>query len=104
MHTTPSLFINPTTGAVSYTTAHSGEEPSGAIMGGWKLDQLSSFGELAYKNGTVFCPSEGSVEDPDLRTSWQMFAAIKGGNFTNCLGADLLTSNATGPGAWEYTA
>ncbi|CAK4031718.1 Hypothetical predicted protein [Lecanosticta acicola] len=98
------LYIDPTCGAVRYTTAHSEEEPAGALTGGWTLDQLASFGELAYVNGTVFCPETGSVQDPDLKTAWQMFAALDGLNFTNCLGADLLTTNATGPGAWEYSA
>lgn len=93
------MQIDPKDGAVGFTQAHSASMPENAITTGWKLDQLQSFGELSWTDGLFFCPCEESGKEV-----WQLFAAVPNVTFDEgCLGADLLTANATGPGAWQYT-
>lgn len=91
-----------TDGALGFTQAHSANIPAGAVVSTFTVTPGTSFGTLGFSglgaNGFVACPSaNGSVP-------YQIFANVAGGDFTNCLGFDALTTEFTGGlGAWQYT-
>jgi hypothetical protein len=91
-----------TDGALGFTQAHSANIPAGAVVSTFTLVPGTSFGTLGFSglgaNGFVACPSANGL------APYQIFANVAGGDFTNCLGFDALTTEFTeGFGAWEYT-
>lgn len=92
------VYVEPDTGRVKYTQAHSAAKPEGSIETGWNLSQGESFGHLANEaGGFLACP----CEDDD---SWKVFVALDGLKFDDdCLGFDALSSNSTSAGAWQYS-
>ncbi|EME42211.1 hypothetical protein DOTSEDRAFT_95543, partial [Dothistroma septosporum NZE10] len=102
------IYIEPACGKVLYTTPHSSFKPQGSILGGWSLDTTrgGDLSFLAYLNGTFFCPVD-NITDPVTRQPrgpWQMYASLPNVTLPSkqCLGANLLASNTSGPGAFEY--
>jgi len=90
------VYIEPATGAVKYTIAHSAAKPEGAVVTGWSTEARDGFGVLSQKaGGFIACPSEDD--------SWKVFVALEGLEFDDdCLGFSALASNATDAGAWQY--
>lgn len=94
------VYIEPETGAVKYTTAHSAAVPEGAIVTGWHRSEEGSLGYLKNeKGGFVACPASGNDKD-----SWKVFIALECVDFADaCLSFDALASNLTEASAWQYT-
>jgi len=92
------VYVAPN-GEVKFTQAHSANAGQDPKYDGWSREELPSFGELYFQNGVLFCP-----ETAEATTGpYKMFAALPGLTFAdNCLGASLITTNSTGPGAWQY--
>lgn len=103
------VYINPATGALRYTQAHSAAMVEGAITTGFNYtppEDGAAFGYLGYKKrGFLACSTKGnSTEGP-----YQIYANLKGIDFDEdaCLGFSALA--VTGPkkgkqvGAWQYT-
>jgi hypothetical protein len=93
------VYIEPDTGAVKYTIAHSAMKPEGSIVSGWTTAAGNGFGILSNENGGFLaCPCE------EEEGAWKVFAALEGLEFDDaCLGFSALASNATEAGAWQYT-
>ena len=91
------VYIEPETGAVKYTIAHSVAKPEGSIVTGWSTAAGNGFGILSNEaGGFLACPCEESE-------SWKVFVALEGLEFdSECLGFSALSSNATAAGAWQY--
>ncbi|OCL02783.1 hypothetical protein AOQ84DRAFT_348623 [Glonium stellatum] len=88
------VYIAPD-GSMSFTQAHSANIPAGSIETGWTHSEGPSFGFLSWANGLVACPVAGE--------GYQIFGQLEGVSLSSdCLGFDMLTSNTTGVGAWEY--
>ncbi|KAK3073089.1 hypothetical protein LTR53_005617 [Teratosphaeriaceae sp. CCFEE 6253] len=101
------VYIDPASGALKYTQAHSGIIPAGAITTGFTLTQGPSFGSLSWGDGFVAC------NDTDDGT-WSIYAVLPNVTHTNteaeadagatsCLGFDAIASNQTSAAAWQYT-
>ena len=91
-----------TDGEVGYTQAHSANIPSGAVTTTFSHTTGSSFGTFGFNGlgatGFVACPSTASG------FPYQIYANVKGKDFSKCLGFDALTTNYnTGAAAWQYT-
>ena len=89
-------------GALGYTQAHSASIPEGASRTGFSYTapaEGQSFGYLSYKEngatGFVACTADDGT--------YQVFADVDGGDFSNCLGFDALASPYSGKPAWEFT-
>jgi len=84
-------------GSLSYTAPHSAYIPEGSVRDGWTKTEGENFGNLAFKNGLIACPTNKDGQ------GYQVFGQLPGLTFdTKCLGFNSLTVNGTGPGAWEY--
>jgi hypothetical protein len=92
------VYIEPETGAVKYTIAHSVAKPEGSIVTGWSTAAGNGFGILSNEaGGFLACPCE------EEEGAWKVFAALEGLEFDDeCLGFSALASNATDAGAWQY--
>lgn len=93
------VYVEPDTGAIKYTIAHSAAMPEGAIVTGWNTNPGNGFGILSNENGGLLaCPCESD------EGSWKVFVQLEGVSFDDgCLGFDALTSNSTQAGAWQYS-
>ena len=91
------VYIDPNTGAVKYTQAHSAAQPEGSIQTGWTLSPGNGFGILSNSNGPfIACPAEND--------SYQVFIGLECVTFDDaCLSFDALTSNVTEATAWQYS-
>ena len=91
------VYIDPDTGAVKYTQAHSAAMPEGAIQTGWTVSPGNGFGILSNSNGAfIACPAKDD--------SYQVFIGLECVDFDEaCLSFDALTSNVTDAGAWQYS-
>lgn len=91
------VYIDPDTGAVKYTQAHSAAQPEGAIQTGWTVSPGNGFGILSNSNGPfIACPAEDD--------SYQVFIGLECVDFDKaCLSFDALTSNVTDASAWQYS-
>lgn len=91
------VYIEPDTGALKYTIAHSAAMPEGAIVTGWTTSPGNGFGILSNENG-------GFIACPDADNSWKVFIGLECVTFDDaCLGFDALASNLTEAGAWQYS-
>jgi hypothetical protein len=73
-------------GSLSYTQAHSAYVPTGSIRDGWSRTEGENFGNLAFKDGLIACPTEGNGN------GYQVFGARKDVTFDPaCLGFNALT-------------
>lgn len=73
-------------GALSYTQAHSAYVPEGSVRDGWSRTEGEYFGNLAFKDGLIACPTEGNGN------GWQVFGKLEGVGFKpECLGFNALT-------------
>jgi hypothetical protein len=71
-------------GALSYTQAHSAYIPPGSIVDGFSRTEGEQFGNLAFKDGLIACPTEDS--------GYQVFGNLKDIEFDPaCLGFNALT-------------
>ncbi|KAK4498428.1 hypothetical protein PRZ48_011086 [Zasmidium cellare] len=94
------VYIDPQYGIVSFTQPHSANKPEGSVVDGWTFTNGSSFGTLSWSNGILFCSLSGNDSSVG---PWQMYAALPQLHFgPACLGASLIASSESGPGAWEY--
>ncbi|KAK3724378.1 hypothetical protein LTR37_001002 [Vermiconidia calcicola] len=96
------VYIDPASGAIGYTQAHSASMPEGAITTGWTLDEDSnpSFGTLDWKRGLLACSTKGDSS----KGPWQIYANLKRIDFgPECLGFSALAANVTKASAWQYT-
>ena len=102
------VYIDPTTGAVGFTQAHSGSMPDKAILKGWTYTppaKDASFGYLTRPRGFLACSEKGDANEGP----WQVFVDLKTVKHPagECLGFSALA--VTGPedgeqaGAWQYT-
>lgn len=91
------VYIDPDTGAVKYTQAHSAAMPEGAIQTGWTVSPGNGFGILSNSNGAfIACPAKDD--------SYQVFIGLECVDFDEaCLSFDALASNGTEAGAWQYS-
>lgn len=79
------MYIAPD-GTMSYTAPHSTYKPDGSIIDGWTKTEGENFGNLAFKDGLVACPTNKENE------GYQVFGQIA--NVTldpACLGFNSLT-------------
>jgi hypothetical protein len=89
-------------GALGYTQAHSGLIPKGAVTTGFTKTETESYGYLSWGEGFVACPTKGTRKEP--QGPWKIYGQKKGAKVgSNCLGFQMLTSNVTEVGAWQYT-
>lgn len=93
------VYIEPETGALKYTQAHSAAVPEGAIREGWSTEARDGFGVLSNKaGGFVACPCEEKGD------AYKVFVALKDVEFDEgCLGFSALAGNVTAAGAWQYS-
>lgn len=98
------VYVDPATGALGYTMAHSALLPVGALTSGFEYDATgnsASIGTFAFSGagatGFVACPVEGDNGVGE----YQVFANVDGKVLTGCIGMDVLTS-ATNNTAWQY--
>jgi hypothetical protein len=91
------VYIEPDTGALKYTQAHSVVTTEGAIQTGWTVSPGNGFGILSNSNGPLIaCPADDG--------SYQVFIGLECVDFDSaCLSFDALTSNVTDAGAWQYS-
>ena len=91
------VYIEPDTGALKYTQAHSAAQPEGSIQTGWTVSPGNGFGILSNSNGPLIaCPADDG--------SFQVFIGLECVDFDSaCLSFDALTSNVTEAGAWQYS-
>ncbi|GAB7360827.1 hypothetical protein MBLNU230_g0813t1 [Neophaeotheca triangularis] len=93
------VYIDPATGAVGYTTAHSAAMPPDAVITGWQKEEGEQFAYLRHEDGLLACPvsrQEGV---------YQIFVQLEGLSFpATCLGFSALAPNSTtkSVGAWQY--
>jgi hypothetical protein len=91
------VYIEPDTGAVKYTQAHSVAMPENAIVTGWTNNPSNGFGILSNSNG-------GFIACPESDGSYKVFIGLECIEFADsCLGFDALSSNVTDAGAWQYS-
>lgn len=73
-------------GALSYTQAHSAYIPEGSVRDGWSRTEGEQFGNLAFKNGLIACPTAGNGN------GYQVFGKLPDVEFDPaCLGFNALT-------------
>ncbi|KXL47783.1 hypothetical protein M433DRAFT_140650 [Acidomyces richmondensis BFW] len=90
------VYIDPTTGSVNYTEAHSAIVPDGAILDGWNRTEGEYFGYLSWKGGLQACNS--TVGGP-----YGVYAVLPNVKAPgDCMKMELLTGNETKPDAWQY--
>jgi hypothetical protein len=81
-----SVYVAPD-GTLSYTAPHSAYKPEGSVVDGWTKTEGENFGNLAFKNGLIACPTKKEGE------GYQVFGQLPGLTFDKaCLGFNALTS------------
>ncbi|KAE8151708.1 hypothetical protein BDV25DRAFT_138631 [Aspergillus avenaceus] len=100
------IYVDPT-GALSFTTPHSGYTPPGSTTTGFKYEagKNGTLGHWSFGNGFMACPVNSTAPG---KPHYQVYAArnnatVPGGNVKQCLGFDAMAVKGNGTvGAWEY--
>jgi hypothetical protein len=91
------VFVDPTTGAIGYTQAHSASMPKDAIQD-IEIYRDGAF-QVVGTDGWVACPNNGT-------TYYKLFAKLEGLMFSpSCFPLNLVAQSFQGNGqlAWQYT-
>ncbi|KAF2724331.1 hypothetical protein K431DRAFT_291832 [Polychaeton citri CBS 116435] len=95
------VYIDPATGLLGFTQAHSASMPTGAITDGWNLQEnviSGNSGILNNKHNLLACPCAAEGDGV-----YKIYASIDGVKFSDdCLGFNGIAANQTKAGAWQY--
>ena len=94
------VYIERATGLVKYTQAHSADEGTNPIRGGWSLTPGDQFDTLAWRGGLLACSTTGDFN----QGPWKVYAKVKGVKFgSECAGFSALAGDEAKADAWQYT-